>query len=156
MKRINDTDVLRNEKWSEVYRETPESVNEGVLLAFERIRILERRRRWMLRGVSLAACLCLVMGVGALMLGGRREGVDHVTEPAAQARVLTEDAIVYASMQDEYFHVYKACSEQRGEAVELPLVTALEFEKRLCPVCGANVLLPAETQNQNDEASMQE
>lgn len=156
MKRINDTDVLRNEKWSEVYRETPESVNEGVLLAFERIHIWERRRRWALRTISLAACLCLVMGVGALMLGGRREGVDHVTEPAVQARVLTENAIVYASMEDEYFHVYKACSEQCGEAVELPLITALEFEKRLCPVCGANVLLPDEAQNQNEEANMQE
>lgn len=156
MKRINETDVLREEKWSDVYRKVPESVNEGVLLAFERIRIRERRRRWTLRAVSLAACLCLVMGAGALVLGGRRDGVDHVTAPAAQVRVLTENTIVYASMEDEYFHVYKACSEICGEPVELPLITALEFEKRLCPVCGANVLLPEEAQNQNEAAAVQE
>ena len=46
-------------------------------------------------------------------------------------------------MMTDCFHVHGECPEASDTAVQLPLVTALEFEKTLCPVCGVNVQIEA-------------
>ena len=144
MNRMDEFDALRGEDWSKVYREVPQSVNEGVQLAFARIRARERRRKQTLRIVSMAACLCLVLGAGALVLGRGGNSTDRVFPPTVAAQQLAGDSIVYASLEDGCFHLHTGCGQIHGEAVQLQLVTALEFEKKICPACGANALLPDE------------
>jgi hypothetical protein len=66
MTRIDEFDALRKENWDDLYADVPSSVSEGVQLAFERIRVYERRRKQGLRLISVAACLCVVLGAGAI------------------------------------------------------------------------------------------
>lgn len=143
MKRMNDGDALKNAGWTEAYADVPENVQLGVQQAFLQIRVRERRRRNALRGLACAACFACV-AVGALLglnLHAGQDVPDHVAEPAVQLRSLAPDDIVYAARADACFHVRSDCSEAMAEQVELQLQTALEFEKTLCPVCGAYVQL---------------
>lgn len=143
MNRIEEFDALRKEDWSGVYRDVPQSVNEGVQLAFARIHAREKRRRQAFRLVSVAACLCVALGMGAVALrSGPADAPDRVAAPVADVRILARDETVYASRADACFHVKPDCSAAQGEIVELQMVTALEFEKGLCPSCGAGVALP--------------
>lgn len=143
MNRIEEFDVLRNENWDSVYADVPQSVHEGVQLAFERIHAHERRRKQTFRLISMAACLCIVLGVGAVALrSGPADAPDRVASPVTDIRILTRDEAVYASKTDAYFHIKKNCPAAQGEDVELQLMTALEFEKKLCTACGAGVALP--------------
>lgn len=143
MNRIEEFDSLRNEEWDKVYADVPPSVNEGVQLAFERIRAYERRRKQGLRLISIAACLCVVLGVGAVALrSAPAKAPDRVAAPISESRILARDEIVYASKEDACFHVRGDCPKAQGENVELQLMTALEFEKKLCDECGAGVGLP--------------
>lgn len=143
MNRMDEMDALRKENWGEVYREVPQSVNDGVQLAFARIRAHERRRKQIYRAVSVAACLCVALGVGAVALKGRgSDAPDRVAAPVVQMRLLARDEIVYACKEDACFHLKADCAQRRGDLVELLLETALEFEKELCPACGAGVELP--------------
>ena len=143
MNRIEEFDAMRNENWDGVYADVPQSVNEGVHLAFERIRAHERRRKQTFRLISMAACLCVVLGVGAVALRrGPADAPDRVAAPITETRILARDELVHASKEDGCFHVRPDCEKALGETVELQLMTALEFEKSLCPACGAGVGLP--------------
>lgn len=142
MKRMDELDVLKNEKWSEVYADVPDSVRAGVQFAFMRIRAREKKRRTALRTLACAACLALVIGAAGLMLGREADAPDRVAAPSVELRTLKSDDTVYAARADACFHVRADCSEAMAEQVELQLITALEFEKKLCPVCGASVTLP--------------
>lgn len=142
MKRTDELDALKREDWSKVYGAVPEGVNAGVQFAFARIHARERRRRVVMRSLALAACLALVIGMGSLTLFRGADAPDRVAAPAPEAKVLSGDSIVYAARADACFHVHSGCSAAMAEQVELQLVTALEFEKKLCPVCGVNVRLP--------------
>jgi len=141
MNNIRQMDPLRGENWAGVYADVPKELNEGVQLAFARIRERERRRKRLVRMASIAACALLAVGACALGFRGR-EGVDspdHVTTQVAEVTVLKGGDSVYASNGDGCFHVYASCPLAGETAVELPLVTALEFEKTLCATCGVNV-----------------
>lgn len=143
MNRIDEFDALRNENWDGVYADVPQSVNEGVQLAFARIRAHERRRKQTFRLISIAACLCIALGVGAVALrSGPADAPDRVASPVTELKVLARDEVVHASKVDACFHIKADCSKIEGEAVELQLMTALEFEKSLCPACGVGVALP--------------
>lgn len=143
MNRIDEFDALRREDWGEVYADVPQTVNEGVQLAFERIRAYERRRKQGLRLISIAACLCVVLGVGAVALRSNPvKAPDRVAAPLTDVYILARDETVYASKADACFHVKADCAKAQGETVELQLMTALEFEKNLCAECGAGVALP--------------
>ena len=142
MNRKDEFDALRNEDWAKVYAAVPESVNAGVQFAFARIHAREKRRKYVMRSLACAACLALVIGMGSLVLHRESDGADRIAVSAPEMKALTDESIVYAAMADAYFHVYSACSGAMAEQVELPLVTALEFEKKICPVCGAYVQLP--------------
>lgn len=143
MNRIEEFDALRKENWADVFADVPPAVNEGVHLAFERIHAHERRRKRGLRLISIAACLCVALGVGAVALrSAPGKAPDRVAAPIAETRILARDELVHASMGDPCFHVRTDCGQIQGETVELQLMTALEFEKSLCPVCGEGVGLP--------------
>lgn len=142
MNQIHEFDTLKNEDWAQVYGSVPEGVNAGVQFAFARIHAREKRRRRVMRALACAACIALVMGTGSLVLRREADAPDRIASPAAELKVLGEDSVVFAAMADAYFHVHASCKEAMAEQVELQLVTALEFEKELCPVCGANVRLP--------------
>lgn len=145
MNRMDEFDALKNENWGKVYADVPDSVHAGVQFAFMRIRAQEKRRKNAMRVLACAACLALVIGMAALMLGRSADAPDRVAAPNVELRVLKNSDIVYAARADACFHVYGNCSEAMAEQVELQLVTALEFEKELCRVCGAKVQLPEET-----------
>lgn len=142
MNRIEDFDALRSQDWSSVYADVPDCVNEGVQLAFARIRAHERRRKNTMRVLACAACLVLVAGVAGITLRREPEAPDRVAAAQLQLRTLAMESVVYAAQADACFHVDSGCSAAMAEQVQLQLVTALEFEKELCPVCGRNVQLP--------------
>lgn len=142
MEHLNELDALKNENWADVYADVPASVHAGVEFAFMRIRARERRRQTAVRFMACAACLTVVIGAAGWMLGREMNAPDRVAAPDVELRMLKKDDIVYAARADAYFHVRSDCSGSMAEQVELQLVTALEFEKELCSVCGANVRIP--------------
>lgn len=130
-------DFLRDLDWSGVYARVPEEVNEAARAAFSRIRQRKLRRAKLMRAAVTAACVMLVAG-GALLLlrGGEGAPDDRVAPPAPEVVPLLIQDTVYASATDEHYHVRADCPNLTGEPVALKLVTALEFEKTLCPDCG--------------------
>ena len=94
------------------------------------------------RSQALMIGLVLVVGAAALTLRREPEAPDRVAAPQVQLRTLTMESTVYAAQADPYFHVDSGCSAAMAEQVQLQLVTAMEFEKEICPNCGRNVQLP--------------
>ena len=138
---IREMDPLRSENWAGVYADVPEEVSAGVQLAFMRIRRHELRKKRMMRVVAAAACAVLAVGVCGLTLSGRKtvDPMDNVASPVVETTLLRLTDTVYSSNSDACFHVHAACPHVGENAVDLQLVTALEFEKTLCPTCGVNV-----------------
>ena len=142
MKRNEEKDELLRMDWSRVYGDVPDAVRGGVEGAFARIRKREARRRGARRALLCAACLALALGTVSFALSGRQNVPDRVAQPTAEAMALGDMDAVYAAKDDPCYHMDENCDARRGALVELKLITALEFEKALCPVCGANVRLP--------------
>lgn len=141
--RENERDALRDLDWTRVYARAPGAVEEGARVAFARIRARERRRQRIARGAALAACLVLIAGGGAmLLLRGGGGPQDRVAAQLREAKQLNADDAVYASRADAYYHVAADCPEIEGRPVALQLITAVEFEKELCPACGADRVAP--------------
>ena len=139
--RENDRDMLRELDWSKVYASVPGAVDDGVRVAFLRIRQRRARRQRMVRWAACAACLALAVGAAALFLNRQENAPDRVVPLAPEMTALDGDSEVYASREDAHFHLRPDCAKIEGEAVALKLVTALEFEKELCSDCGANVVI---------------
>lgn len=142
MNQMHEQDELRDLDWSGVYADVPESVSAGVQFAFLRIRRREKRRKAVLRGLSAAACIALAVAAGSFALKKSGDAPDLVAAPKVEMQVLSLDSRVYAARADDYFHISPTCRAAMAEQVEMQLVTALEFHKEKCSVCGANVLLP--------------
>jgi len=138
---IREMDPLRGENWAGVYADVPGEVNAGVQLAFMRIRRHELRKKRAARAVAIAACAVLAVGVCGVSLRGRQtvDQLDNVASPVVEMVTLKQTDTVYSSNDDPFFHVHAACPHAGENAVDLQLVTALEFEKTLCETCGANV-----------------
>ena len=142
MNRMDEHDVLKDLDWSKVYADVPESVSAGVQYAFLRIRAHQKRRKMILRTVAAAACVCLAVIAGGLMLQREGDAPDLVASPEMELRTLSLSDRVYAAQADDYFHIHASCSAAMAEQVDVQLVTALEFGKLKCDICGADVLLP--------------
>lgn len=142
MNRMDEHDVLKDLDWSKVYSDVPESVSAGVQFAFLRIRARQKKRKIILRAAALAACLCLAVLAGGMMIQREGDAPDLVAAPRVELRTLSMDDRVYAAQADDYFHIHASCAAAMAEQVDVQLVTALEFGKAKCPICGANVLLP--------------
>lgn len=139
--RRDEQDDLRMLDWSKVYANVPGAVDDGVRVAFLRIRERRKKRLRMLRMTACAACALIAVGAAAFMLRGGERAPDRVVPLAPEMVVLNDDSEVYASREDAHFHMSAACEKIEGEAVALKFVTAREFEKTVCPACGGNVLL---------------
>ena len=144
MNQNDDRDALLREDWRGVYGELPDAVRDGVEDAFARIRIRETRRRAARRALACTACLALALGAARILLPRRAQVPDRVAQPPAESASLGDGTSVYAAKDDPCFHLDVGCAARRGELVELKLITALEFEKEICPVCGANARLPGD------------
>lgn len=142
MNQTDKQDFLKDLDWSGVYADVPDSVSAGAQYAFLRIRQREKRRKFIIRSLSAAACFVLMLSVGIFALRSPGKAPDIVAAPEISVQVLAEDDTVYAAQADHYFHIRSDCSSAMTEQVKLQLVTALEFEKEKCPVCAANVFLP--------------
>lgn len=137
--RKNDRDPLRELDWSKVYADVPGAVSDAVRVAALRIRQREQRRKRAARWIACAACLALAIGAVAYVLQSGQRAPDRVIPLAPEAVQLNDDSEVYASRVDGCYHVVPDCPKIAGEAVALRRVTAVEFEKTLCPYCGAGV-----------------
>ena len=142
MNQMDEHDVLQDLDWSGVYADVPESVSAGVQFAFMRIRRREKRRKTFIRALSAAACIALALAAGSLAFRPESDAPDLVAAPRVELTVLSPDSRVYAAQADDYFHISSSCRAAMAEQVELQLVTALEFHKEKCAVCGADVRLP--------------
>lgn len=153
MKLMNEEDLLRRENWAEVYSNMPDCVEEGMHMAFDRIRARRvQHRKW--RSVAVcAACALVALGIGAWALQPGEDVPDRIEEAhilapvttapvAVDERILTYESIVYAGKEDVVFHVAENCSMANGDLVELPLITAQEFGKDACEQCCAGIKIP--------------
>ena len=137
-------DKFSQMNWQDVYARTPEAVQEGVEKAFRRIHLRQRRRRYVLRGMAVAAVLVFAAGAALVTWGREPKRQDRMAAPSVAPEALGADSTVYAAMEDHCFHCMRDCPQARGELVAVQLVTALEFDKRPCGVCAAGVELPPE------------
>ena len=137
-----ERDMFRDLDWTKVYAKPSSAVSDAAGIAYLRIRQHELRRQRKLRTLrrmaGAAACVALIVGAAVFILHEKGGSPDHVVPLASDVLVLRENDEVYASRADEYFHMRTDCPKVMGAHVALKLVTALEFEKELCPDCGAN------------------
>ena len=138
--RRDERDELFALDWSKVYANVPGAVDDGVRIAFMRIRESRRRRLRTLRIAACAACAVIAVGAAALLLRGGGSAPDRVVPLAPEAVTLTDDSVVYASREDAHFHLKADCARAEGETVALKYVTAREFEKTACSACGASIV----------------
>ena len=139
--RRDERDELKHLDWSKIYANVPGAVDDGVRVAFLRIRERRMKRMRTLRLAACAACLVIVAGAAGFMLRGGQSAPDRVVPLAPEAVTLTDDSEVYASREDACFHIHADCPRIEGEAVALKLITAREFEKTPCPECAGSVLM---------------
>lgn len=138
MKEIMKEDMIRQIDFDSAFPETPSVVHEAVMNARASIIRYERRRRYF-RTAATAAAACLLVVAGAAVFFSRAGGgnSDLITPP-----VLTDNEIVidmetpvFSSKADPFYHRKEDCTSGYEDSVELPLITAVEFEKAACPVC---------------------
>ena len=139
--RRDERDELKHLDWSKIYADVPGAVDDGVRVAFLRIRERRMKRMRTLRLAACAACLVIVAGAAGFMLRGGQSAPDRVVPLAPETIRLTDDSEVYASREDECFHLRPECPQAGEDAVALKLVTAREFEKKLCPVCRGSAVV---------------
>ena len=138
MSQNKQKDPLRDLNWASVYSDVPEDFDPAVRLAFQRIRVHERRKKNIIRITACAAALAVCAGIGAWQLGRREIAPDHVDVVLAAPEIIAMDAPVFSTMDDPHLHIDAGCPQMIENEVELQLQTALEFEKTPCPVCCAN------------------
>ena len=135
-------DKLMEIDFNSAFPETPSSLHEAILLAQKDIRRHEARRRAHRKlYLCAAAAAAVVIAVLTMVFPIGKGSSDVVTPPALSANeaALASDQPVYSSKADPYYHLDPQCSAIDEYAVEIPLITAQEFEKDPCPECaGAN------------------
>jgi len=150
----NEEDLLRRENWAEVYSDVPPCVENGMNMAFNRIRAQRRQARRRRSVAACAACAVLALGLGIWAIQPDGNAPDRIADPHIQAPVsvqpeeklvLEAGSAVFTTKQDSAFHVRRDCLAAQEEMVELPLVTAQEFGKTACKHCCANVEFVAES-----------
>lgn len=141
MKKKNmNEDKLMQIDFNAAYPNTPLCIHEALqqgkmdIERYERKKIAKRRRI-----AAIAAAFVLIIGITAIMemrTGNKME--DAVTSPVLSENRIAMDmeTVVFTSKEDPYYHRDQNCSLAGETNVEIPLITALEFEKRGCPDCG--------------------
>ena len=121
--------------------EAPENFAQAILEGRVLIRRYEARRRKLRSCALFAAGALAVVGLAFAGMGALRHPAEDsiaAKAPAAPAIELTsaETQIVLCHPEDAYYHIFGAyCEQSRGDEVELPLETAMDFGKLPCSAC---------------------
>lgn len=121
---------IENQDWQKLYADIPDCVHIAADDALSRIHARKKRQSTLAAVAAVAACIAVT---AAVLLTRLNAAPDQTVVESKPVIVLTAQSIVFTSKDDPYFHIDRSCAEH---SVELPLITALEFEKTLCPVCG--------------------
>ncbi len=124
---------IEDENWQAVYSDAPECVKRAADRALRSIRARRRHTRI----AAIAACAAFAI-IAATVLVVNMDVPDRIMAAPEDMIVLTAESTVFASNADPKFHIDRSCGES---LVELPLITALEFDKAICPKCGARVVI---------------
>lgn len=132
-------DKLRQIDFDVAYPNTPLCIHEALQRGKTDIQRYEHKKIANRRIAAIAAAFVLIIGITAIMAmrtGNKIE--DAVTAPVLSENRIAMDmeAVVFTSKEDPYYHRDQNCSLAGETNVEIPLITALEFEKRGCTDCG--------------------
>lgn len=130
-----------------ILREVPPSFTMEIIEEFAELNKRERSRRRIIWGVTAFASIML-LSIG-LALMHTKPAVDVVldtaplspatksenTDGAQRGRLIVPNGWVIIHPEDVYYHCDPECAIMREGSVALPLETAIEFEKKACPVC---------------------
>ena len=137
MNSINQ-DKLFKIDFDAAYPETPACIHEAICFAEKEIHQRENSMRTLRRLAGCAAAgLIILVGIAAAMFSiSNKNSEDIVSQPVLISSGAEDaDDVVYASKNDPYYHRDAHCSIADENVVELPLITAIEFEKESCPRC---------------------
>jgi len=127
-------DRLRTLDFDAAFPETPVSIGEAIRMAGGDIERYELRRVRRTRRV-IAAAAVLVLGVGVAAAIYRLGGAPDSVVPPRVTAVKEPVSEVYSSKDDPFYHVVSDCEAAGERSVALTVETAIEFEKKPCPVC---------------------
>lgn len=143
-------DGLRNIDFCSAFPETPAAIHDAVLKAQVDIRRYQKRRI-MIRNLATAVAACLVVMLSAAVFFARSNQVnnDTVTPPVLSQSdmAIDRETPVFTSRTDPYYHSTLDCDSAYEDSVEIPLITALEFEKSACPACAGELMVSREELN---------
>lgn len=154
MRDIMSEDKIRKIDFDSAFPETPSVIHRAVLNAQVQIAKHERRKKLFRSSMTAAAaCLLVVVGTVVFFMRGGGENSDYITSPVLTSVdvVIDMETPVFASRTDPYYHRAVECDLAYEDSVELPLVTAIEFEKTACPACAADLNIKGENMNTSGE-----
>lgn len=120
-------DKLRRLDFDAAFPGTPESIPLAVVRAGRKIRARRRYARLML----CAAALLIAAGTLPLIRRGGARDVALVQTSAGKS-----GKVVWTSQKDEFYHARADCEDVLAGAVSMQEISALEFQKTICPKCG--------------------
>ena len=126
---------IENQDWQSLYADVPDCVRFAAGSALRTIRTRKKQRSGLAAIAALAACLAIT---AAVLLIRPNALPDHTAVEPRPAIILTAQSIVFTAKDDPYFHIDRTCADH---SVEVHLCTALEFDKTICPVCGARAAI---------------
>jgi len=156
MKEFLNEDRIRGIDFDSAFPETPSVIHEAIMKAHSDIIRYERRKRFMRYGfTAVAACLVVAVGLITFFMRRGNENSDLITPPVLSDSdvVINMETPVFASKANPYFHKSLQCESASEDSVELPLITAIEFEKAACPVCAMDLNTGKVVASQSDTAT---
>lgn len=136
-------DKLMQIDFNSAYPATPDCIHQAIRAAETDIRRYQQKkaRQWQLICFAAAAVVVLI-GLAVIFRSmGNGKNSDVVTPPVlgpnGESAAMSEN--VYTSKSDPYYHLDPDCSLMDDYSVDIPLVTAQEFEKAPCPNCAVNM-----------------
>ena len=142
MKNYMSEDMVRQLDFKSAFPVTPSIIHDAVMKAQADIERYEKRRRFFKSVVTAAAaCFLVVAGAAVFFMRSGGSSSDLIVPPTLSGNdvVIDMETPVFACKTDPYYHSRIDCDSAYAESVQLPLVTAIEFEKMACPVCAHNL-----------------
>lgn len=142
MKNDMKEDIVKRLDFKSAFPVTPSIIHDAVMKAQADIERYERRRRFIKSTITaVAACFLVVAGAAVFFMRSGGGNSDLIVPPVLSGNdvVIDMETPVFACKTDPYYHSRIDCDSAYAESVELPLVTAIEFEKMACPACAHNL-----------------
>lgn len=138
---MNEEKILKVD-FDSAFPDTPLIVDQAIFKAQADIARYERKKRFIRLGISAAAaCLVIFAGISVLLMRGDGISSDKITPPVFSESEIKIDmeTPVFTCKSDAYYHADIRCKSSYAESVDLPLITAIEFEKAACPLCASHL-----------------